>query len=339
MILKSGIALGTLRVTNRLVMPPLATEKATADGLVTEALVQHYERRARGGYLGLIITEHTFIEPLGKASPRQLSLATDDVIPGLTTLVRAIHQVGSTKVFAQINHAGAAADLKSIGTTPVGPSSLVITDHWKKDIPMPRTLTVAEIQELTQKYAAAARRAKAAGYDGVEIHSAHGYLLDQFYSPRTNQRTDAYGGSLEKRIRFHRDVIAAVRQAVGDTYPVAIRLGGCDYLPGGATIDDAVAACRIFVRDGVDVIDLSGGIGGYIRPDGVNGPGYFQDMARAVKGAVAVPVILTGGVRQAAAAEALLQAHAADLIGIGRPLLQHPFWAQQQLTAVTAALP
>lgn len=331
MILKSGISLGSARLANRLVMPPLATEKATADGLVTDALIQHYEQRARGGYIGLMITEHSFIEPLGKASPRQLALASDAVIPGLTKLVAAIHNVGSTKVFAQINHAGAAADVKSIGTTPVGPSSLAIAHHWKGELPMPRTLTTAEIADLVQTYAAAAGRAKGAGYDGVEIHSAHGYLLDQFYSPLTNTRQDQYGRSLANRIRFHRDVIAAVRRVVGDAYPVMIRLGGCDYLPGGATIAEAVAACQAFVQAGVDAIDLSGGIAGYIRPDGVKGPGYFQDMAKAVKEAVPVPVLLTGGVTTAAEAESLLKAGAADLIGVGRKLLQDAFWAQKQM--------
>lgn len=329
MLLKSGISLGTIRLTNRLVMPPLATEKATSDGLVTDDMIQHYERRARGGYIGLIITEHTFIEPLGKASPRQLSLASDAVIPGLTKLVAAIHNVGSTKVFAQINHAGAAADTKSIGTTPVGPSSLQIANHWKGTLPMPRSLTVEEIQDLVQTYAKAAKRAQDAGYDGVEIHSAHGYLLDQFYSPLTNMRRDAYGGSLANRIRFHEEVIQAVRHAVGDEYPVIIRLGGCDYLPGGATIDDAVSACQSFVKAGVNGIDLSGGIAGFVRPDGVKGPGYFQDLSHAVKQAVSVPVILTGGVTNIQEAETLLTAGDADLIGVGRPMLADALWAQK----------
>lgn len=329
MMLQTGITIGIVRVHNRLVMPPLATEKSTPEGFVTDALIQHYERRARGGYIGLMITEHTFIEPLSKASPCQLSLATDAVIPGLTKLVEAIHNVGATKVFAQINHAGAAADCKSIGTTPVGPSSLMIGNHWKGNLPMPRALTVDEIKALVQQYVAAARRAQEAGYDGVEIHSAHGYLLDQFYSPLTNQRTDDYGGSLENRIRFHREVIAAVRDAVGADYPVAIRLGGCDYLPGGATIDDAVAACRQFVQDGVNLLDISGGIAGYIRPDKVKYPGYFKDVSKAVKEAVSVPVILTGGVTTGAEAEALLQEGAADLIGVGRKLLQDSLWAQK----------
>lgn len=331
MLLKSGISLGSLRLTNRLVMPPLATEKATCDGLVTDDVIHHYERRARGSYIGLIITEHTFIEPLGKASPRQLSLASDAVIPGLAKLVGAIHNVGSTKVFAQINHAGAAADTKSIGTTPIGSSSLNIGHHWKGNLPMPRTLTVEEIKELVQTYAKAAKRAQDAGYDGVEIHSAHGYLLDQFYSPLTNTRRDEYGGSLENRIRFHQEVIHAVRQAVGDTYPILIRLGGCDYLPGGATIDDAVAACQAFVKAGVNGIDLSGGIAGFIRPDGVKGPGYFKDMSYAVKQAVSVPVILTGGVTNRQDAESLLTAGDADMIGVGRPMLADPLWAQKQI--------
>ena len=179
-------------------------------------------------------------------------------------------------------------------------------------------------------FAAAAVRAKAAGYDGVEIHSAHGYFLNQFYSPLTNHRTDTYGGSPENRIRLHLEVIAAVRQAVGPDYPIALRLGGCDYMDGGSTVADAVAACKAFTEAGVDLLDLSGGMCSYTVP-GRACPGWFRDQSEAVKAAVSVPVILTGGITPAQEAENLLREGAADLIGVGRAILRDHRWAEKEL--------
>ncbi len=190
-------------------------------------------------------------------------------------------------------------------------------------------MTAEQIRETVSWFAQAALRAKKAGYDGVEIHSAHGYLLNQFYSPLTNFRTDEYGcQSIENRTRFHAEVIAAVREAVGEDYPVAIRLGGCDYAEGGSTMEDCVAACRIFEACGVDLIDLTGGLFGYVRPDCTE-PGYFKDMTVAVKKAVQIPVLLTGGVTTAAEAEALLEADCADLIGVGRAIYSNAHWAEK----------
>ena len=183
---------------------------------------------------------------------------------------------------------------------------------------------------MTQAYADAARRAMEAGFDGVEIHSAHSYLLNQFYSPLTNLRTDAYGGSLENRIRIIRACVRAVREAIGPDAVLAVRLGGSDYMEGGSTIADAVEAGRAFVADGVDLMDMSGGMCTFSIP-GRNYAGFFRDMTEAVKAAVDVPVILTGGVWSAEKAEGLLQDGAADLIGVGRAMLKNPRWAEEQM--------
>ena len=162
----------------------------------------------------------------------------------------------------------------------------------------------------------------------MEIHCAHGYLLDQFYSPLTNFRDDAYGASsLESRLRFLTEVIAAVREAVGPDVPLAVRLGGSDYLPGGSTEEDAVEACRLIEGCGVQLLDLSGGMCGYIRPD-VTGPGYFSSMTKKIREAVSLPVIVTGGVTSPAEAEALLQAGAGDLVGVGRALFRDAHWGE-----------
>jgi len=327
MLLKQPLKIGNLTVHNRLVLPPMASQNSGRDGRVTNALLAYYEDICRGGHIGLVITEHAYIQQCGKAGPGQVSVSRDEDIEGLRRLADTIHSCGS-KVICQINHAGSGTDAKYTGgLMPVAPSAV---GHPKKSETVCREMTREEIAELPGLFAAAARRAKAAGFDGVEIHGCHGYLLNQFYSPLTNFRTDEYGGSFTNRIRIIREVIAAVREAVGAEYPVFLRLGGCDYMEGGNTIEDAVAACRQFAEDGVDVLDLSGGMTSIAVP-GRNYAGYFRDMTEAVKAAVDVPVILTGGVWSAESAETLLQDGAADLIGVGRAMLKDHRWAEKQM--------
>ena len=190
-------------------------------------------------------------------------------------------------------------------------------------------MTQAEIDQVVSDFAQAARRVKEAGYDGVEIHSAHGYLLNQFYSPLSNKRDDAYTGStLEGRMRLHGEVIAAVREEVGPDFVVALRLGACDYQEGGSTVDDAVAAAKILELAGIDLLDISGGLCGY-RGSGSKEPGYFGVESKAIREAVSIPVILTGGVRDGRATERLLKEGKADLIGVGRSVLKDSLWAKK----------
>ncbi len=189
-------------------------------------------------------------------------------------------------------------------------------------------MTAEEIRELEERFAEAALRAMRAGYDGVELHCAHGYLLNQFYSPLTNLRRDEYGGDLEGRCRFLLEAAAMARSALGSSPVLAVRLGGCDYLPGGAAEEDAVSASRLLERSGVDLLDISGGMCGFILP-GRSEPGYFGSMTEKIKAAVAVPVLLTGGVTRIDDAERLLREGRADLIGVGRALFRDAHWAER----------
>ena len=327
MLLKQPINIGNMTVHNRLVLAPMASKNSDERGYVTDEMIAYYENICRGGYIGLAIIEHAYIHMNGKAGPGQMSVAEDGVIDGLKRLVDAVHECGS-KVICQINHAGSGTNPDYTGgLIPVAPSAV---GHPLRPDSVCRELTGEEIKALPKLYADAALRVKAAGADGVEIHACHAYLLNQFYSPLTNFRTDEYGGRLENRIRMIREVYAAVRDAVGDDYPVAVRLGGSDYMEGGSTIEDAAAACRLLAEDGVDLIDLSGGMNSF-SVKGRNYAGYFRDMSEAVKAVTDVPVILTGGIWSAASAEILLQEGAADLIGVGRALLRDPRWAEQQM--------
>ena len=323
-MLQNAIQIRSLTLKNRLVMPPKATRKSSA-GRVTDELIAYYHDRAQYSAPGLIVLEHAFIAPAGRASAGQLSIADDDCIAGLTKLVRAIHEAGSA-VIAQLNHAGSGAEPETPG---VNLSASAIASPRKPESGVPREMTRAEILLTEADFVRAALRAVRAGCDGVEIHSAHSYLLNQFYSPLTNRRTDEYGPqTMENRLRFHLETVDAVRKAVGPDVPIALRLGGADYLPGGSTEEDAVEACRLLEAAGVDLIDLSGGMCGYIRPEHSE-PGYFSSMSEKVKAAVDVPVLVTGGVQTIADAERLLQEGKADLIGVGRALFRDAHWLER----------
>lgn len=318
---------GNLPLKNRLVMPPMATSKAEPDGRVSEGLLDYYDEKSRGGAIGLVIIEHSYISAQGQNRAGQPSVANDDMIEGLTRLAQTIQRNGS-KTALQINHVGGAAAEPLPGVDRVSPSA--ITNPGGTADPTLRALTLAEIASIPGQFAAAARRAKAAGFDGVEIHSAHGYLLNQFFSPLTNHRTDEYGGDVQGRIKLHLEVIAAVREAVGEGYPVLLRLGAADYLEGGSRIADSVIAAEMFEQAGVDMLDITGGLSGFTRP-GHDEPGYFAELTEAIKGVVSIPVILTGGITEAAHAEELLAADKADLIGVGRAILKDSGWAQRAM--------
>jgi 2,4-dienoyl-CoA reductase-like NADH-dependent reductase (Old Yellow Enzyme family) len=176
-------------------------------------------------------------------------------------------------------------------------------------------------------------RVREAGFDGVELHSAHGYFLNQFFSPLTNRRKDEYGGEVINRIRIHLEVIKAAREAVGEDYPILIRLGASDYCEGGTTIDDSMAAARALEAAGVDVLDVSGGFCGYNVP-GTSEQGYFAPLTEALKQVVSIPVILTGGIKDAETADRLLQEGKADLIGVGRAIMSDSLWAKRAVESL-----
>ena len=317
------IFIGRLKLKNRLVMPPMQTDRSSL-GRVTDSMVEYYRDRALYSKPGLIISEHCFITEDGRADRNQLSVAEDSCIAEHRRITDAVHAAGS-RMFIQLNHAGSGAELPE-GKETV--SAWKIKNPRKSHLPVPRPITVEEIHGLERCFAEAAGRAVKAGYDGVEIHSAHGYLLNQFYSPITNQRPDDYGAAgMENRLRFLLETIALVRETVGSDIPLAVRLGGADYMENGSTEEDAVEACRMLERAGVDLLDLSGGMCGFVL-SGHNEPGYFGSMTEKIKAEVSVPVLLTGGVKTPEEADMLLRAGKADLIGVGRALFRDAHWRE-----------
>ncbi|MGE5508997.1 MAG: NADH:flavin oxidoreductase [Chitinophagales bacterium] len=315
----STFSVRDLKLRNRIVMPPMANNHATELGEVTDFLVEHYRRRA--GSVGLIIVEHSYVARGGHINRNQLGIYDDRLIPGLTRLVRAIHESGGVTCI-QITHGGSAAASSVTGETPVAPSPVPHPAGGET----PRELSQAELEEFIRAFGQAARRAKEAGFDAVEVHGAHGYLLNQFYSPLTNRRTDAFGGSREARLAFPLAVVREVRRVVGPDYPVFYRLGADDRLPGGLAVDDAVWAAPRLAAAGVDLVDVSGGFAGS-RPPDLQGQGYYAYLSEPVKRVSQAPVLVTGGITEPAAAEALLAEGKADLVGVGRALLADPDWA------------
>ena len=303
MKITDSIKIKDLELNTRIVMPPMATSKSQ-DGMIGDDMVEYYRLRAENPLVSLIITEHSYIAKEGIANPRQVSISSDEDIEQLKKIVNAVHGAGK-KIFAQINHAG------KVGKNPY---ELLDVDTMSKD----------DIDRIRTLFVDAAVRAYKAGYDGVEVHSAHSYLLNQFYSPLTNHRTDEYSAeNIENRIRLHKEILEEIHEKLPD-YPVSLRLGGCDYMEGGSTIEDAVEA-SMQLESLIDLLSITGGMCIYQRKDNKD-PGYFSDMSSAVKAKVSVPVLLTGGIKTTEDAERLLNEGAADLIGIGRALLINAEW-------------
>lgn len=324
--LNRKLTVRSMELSNRLVMPPMATSDSDEKGHVTQKLLDYYDEKTSGGYLGLVIAEHSYVSQEGMANPKQMSICRDEDIPGLAKLVEVIHKNG-VKAVAQISHAGAASRERNTGLVPVAPSEAAFTGEEKG-----RVLTKENISRLVECFASAARRAIAAGFDGVEIHSAHRYLLNQFYSPLSNTRTDEYGGPVENRVRLHLEILRAVRQEIGTDKALLLRLGAVDYTSGGNTIEDAVAAAKLFEAEGLDLLDISGGMTGYMVKGREDWQGYFTPETARLKQELSIPILMTGGVTDPRAAEEILKEGKADLIGVGRALLKDSRWAEKAMT-------
>jgi len=316
--------IGPMMLRNRFVRSATWEAMATPEGAVTPRLVDTIAALAKGG-VGLIISGHAYVRPEGQAGPMQMSAARDDLIPGLRQMADAAHQHGA-KIVLQVAHAGYFAAHHLTGTPPCAVSAAVTLD----DIPR-KELTAGDIGDIVHAFAAAAARGKAAGFDGVQIHSAHGYLFNQFLSPLFNRRTDAYGGTLANRARVHLETVRAVRQAVGPDYPVLIKLNGRDFAEGGLELEESAAAAVLMEQAGLDAVELSSGMTkfskfGSARTAITNQKkeAYNREEARALKQRLKIPVILVGGIRSLPVAEGLVAEGACDFISLCRPLIREP---------------
>jgi len=278
-LLCKSFKVGKVELKNRMVMPPMVTRYATADGFATRRTVGYYTARAKGG-IGLIIVEATYVHEKGPILSNEIGLSDDKFIPGLKELADSVHKYG-TKIAVQLVHGGRMTAVSLGGVQPVAPSPIAALG-----CDTPREITVPEIKAITRAFAGAAVRAKKAGFDGVEIHGAHGYLIDQFISPLSNRRTDAYGGNIENRARFLVEVIKAVKDAVGSDFPVWCRINGKEYgAPGGETLEDAKKVALLAEAAGAAMIHVSAA--GPANPANITTavfqPAVLADLAAGVK--------------------------------------------------------
>lgn len=319
--LLSPLKIKNLKVKNRIVMPPLATKQSTRMGMVTDKLIEQYKNRPN---VGMIIVEHSYVRREGRVNNHQLGIYDESHVAGLGKLAHTIRENGSLAVI-QISHGGSASKSHILGRSAFAPSEI---KHPGREIDeIPTALVKDDLKELKRSFVKAALRAKKGGFNIVELHGAHGYLLNQFMSPLTNNREDEYGGSLRNRMRFPLEIVRAIRGAVGRKYPIAYRLGCDDFLPGGITVEDAVEAAKMLEDAGVDLLDLSGGLKGY--DVGEDEEGFFVYLGEAIKPEVNVPVIVTGGIKSPEYANKIVKAGKTDLVGVGRAMLKDKNWAKK----------
>jgi len=309
------LVLKSAKLRNRIVMAPMQSGRASFSGEVTNRLINFYV--ARSEYTGLTIVEHAYISSRGKIGPKQLGIYDDSLVHGLENLACAIHQKGAVAVL-QINHSGGVANSKVIGGQPAGPSPRGKT----------RALEITEIHQITEEFVLATDRAAKAGFDGVELHGAHGYLLNQFFSPLLNKRTDEFGGSLEGRTNFPLQVTKEVRARLGSKL-LLYRLGSDDLAPKGTQINVSVFFAKELERVGVDILDVSGGMCGAMPRQLRHVKGYFVPQASQIKQAVTIPVIGVGGITEPEFADKLIRDGKVDLVAIGRAIWHDPKWAEK----------
>ncbi|SDL94398.1 FAD-dependent oxidoreductase [Bacillus sp. OK048] len=328
-IFKEG-KIGNLTLKNRIVMPPMGTNLAGPEGEVTDQLIAYYEERAKGG-TGLLIVEFTCIDyEYGKGFIRQLRLDDDRFIPGIHRVANAVHNYGA-KVFVQIHHAGRQSNSSLInGKQIVAPSTVACAAVGEE----PRELTTAEVKELVNKFVQTAIRCQQAGIDGVEVHAAHGYLINQFLSPEANVRSDEYGGSFENRMRFIEEIIVGIKEKCGKDYPVTVRVNVDDFTEEGIDLQLGKNICRYLEKLGVDGLHIS--CGTYDSMDKIIESPLFEQgwrvyLAEEIKKEITIPVITVGSIREPQFVEDILAEGKADFVAIGRGLIADPEWVNKTL--------
>jgi 2,4-dienoyl-CoA reductase-like NADH-dependent reductase (Old Yellow Enzyme family) len=319
-----------LTLKNRIAIPPMCMYMAR-DGLASDWHFVHYGARAVGG-AGLIVVEATAVVPEGRISPADLGLWDDGQVEPLARIVRFAREQGCPMA-VQLAHAGRKAGVgrgweaqrtlsaEQGGWPVVGPSPIPFSSEHAT----PAELDAAGLRNVVDKFAAAARRARAAGFSAIEIHAAHGYLLHEFLSPLSNQRTDNYGGGLANRARLTVEVVDAVRAAWPDELPLIVRLSATDWVAGGWTPEETVDLCRALKTRGVDLINVSTG---GLAPDAVipDGPGFQTEFAERIRREAAIPVAAVGRITAPAQADHVVRNGQADLVMIGREILRNPYW-------------
>jgi 2,4-dienoyl-CoA reductase-like NADH-dependent reductase (Old Yellow Enzyme family)/thioredoxin reductase len=320
--------IGSLMLKNRVVMPAMGTRLATTNGELTEEQIRYYEERAKGG-AGLIITEFTTVDfELGRAAVNQLRIDADRFIPGFRNLADVIHTYGA-RVFVQLHHAGRETTSYFTGGKQIVAPSPITCEAIGEE---PRELTTAEVKGIIQQFVDGADRCQAAGIDGVELHGAHGYLINQFLSPNTNIRTDEYGGSFEKRMRFIEEIITGIKERCGAEFPVTVRLSVSEFEEGGLDLPLSRKIARYLEKAGADGIHASSG--NYNTMETVIESPLYEEgwrvyLAEEIKKEVTIPVFAVGNIRDPQFVECILEEGRAEFVAIGRGHIADPDWVRK----------
>jgi 2,4-dienoyl-CoA reductase-like NADH-dependent reductase (Old Yellow Enzyme family) len=332
MVLFSPLELDSITVENRIVKSATAESMADDDGFVTEKFVEFYKRLAEGG-AGVAITGHMFVMDDGKAHRKMTGISRDEHVSSLKKMIEEVKKVNKTQILvAQISHAGRQGPFNPVAPSPIPDPVMKVT---------PRELTKEEIEEIIDSFGDAARRAEKAGFDAVQLHAAHGYLLSEFISPHTNRRKDEYG---KERAKILLDIKERIDEKT--RIPVLIKMNANDFIPGGLEIDEAMRIAKLLEKAGFEAIEVSGGMFESAHHTGYNvvcqnvsksGEGYFKEFTKKIKEAVSIPVIAVGGIRSKAFAERLIKEGYADMVSMARPLIRDPYlpirWMRNEIEA------
>lgn len=328
--------IGNLEIKNRFVRSGTMDGMATEEGYVTDQQVELYKNLAEGG-VGLIITGTAYVHSKGKGHPHQLTIDNDVSIHSLSKIPDIIHKYGQgCKVAVQLQHCGRQSRVLE---NPLAPSAVL----EKLTNKMPRKMTIEEIKETIEAFAQAVRRAKEAGFNAIQLHGAHGYLISEFLSPYTNRRTDEYGGNTDNRVRFVKEIYNRSIELVGKDFPILIKMNGVDFLEGGITIKESKKIAQKLAKLGFAAIEISGGMWEVVKRSKKelgwkptflvesrmlvgtkNDPAYNLPFAKEIKKVVNIPVIVVGGINSLDLVKQILTEGNADFISLCRPLIREP---------------
>ncbi len=322
----SSFQFGSLRLANRLMVPAMTTNFAEADGSVSESLIDYLAERARGGF-GSIVTENIGVDATGRVMPRMVMADHDRFLPGLARLARSVKEAGSV-IIGQISHAGRQTRSAITGRPLVAPSPIPCPLNKET----PRELTVSDIEELEAAFVAAAERLARAGFDGVEIHGAHGYLVGAFLSGYSNKRQDKYGGSFDNRLRFLLNIVGGIKAALGPDFPLIVRISADEFVEGGLDVQQAIAVAKRLEPEKVDALSVSVGVyESFNRLSMITGEpeGQWLPLAAQVKAGTQLPIIGVGRIKRPQTAEAALEASQIDIAAFGRASIADPYLPQK----------
>lgn len=324
-VLFTPIKMGSLVIPNRFVRSATHDFMAADDGSITERQVTLYNNLSEGE-VGLIISGHAYVNRKGKASPYQIGVDSDSMIDGLSKIADSVHRY-SSRIFLQISHAGRQTNEKICGCTPVSPSAVYEPSFKIR----PKEMTDEDIKNAVVDFISATNRARQAGFDGVQLHMAHGYLLSGFISPHTNRRNDEWGGTFTNRLRIIIEIIRGIRDLLGREYPLMVKLNSTDLLSSGISLDESIEIAKVLEQEGIDGIEVSGGMAEAGEASvwkgmrAIEDEGYYVHNASQIKSAVSVPISGLGGIRSFSVMEKIIAEGQADLISLSRPFIRDPY--------------